>query len=74
MKKFPFGSNEHNNMLKIVALQQFMLNFFIVNINNQTEKITLTFKLNVEINEKWAFKEKNTLTMCIFECIINISN
>ncbi len=29
-----------------------MLNLFVVNINKQTEKITLTFKLNVEINEK----------------------
>ncbi len=51
-----------------------MLKFFIVNINNQTEKITLTFKLNVEFNEKWAFKEKNPLTMRILDCIINISN
>ncbi|MDE6502484.1 MAG: hypothetical protein K2K02_00430 [Ruminococcus sp.] len=51
-----------------------MLKLFIVNINNQTEKITLTFKLNVEILEKWAFKAKNPLTMQIFECIINISN
>ncbi len=29
-----------------------MLNLFVVNINKQTEKITLTFKLNVEFNEK----------------------
>ena len=61
-------------MLKIVGVIQFMLKLFIVNINNQTEKITLTFKLNVEILEKWAFKAKNPLTMQIFECIINISN
>lgn len=32
-----------------------MLNLFVVNINKQTEKISLTFKLNVEINEKWTF-------------------
>ncbi len=29
-----------------------MLNLFVVNINKQIEKISLTFKLNVEINEK----------------------
>ncbi len=29
-----------------------MLNLFVVNINKQTEKITLTFNLNVEFNEK----------------------
>lgn len=51
-----------------------MLKFFIVNINNQIGKITITFKLNVEFHEKWAFKEKNPLTMQIFECIINNSN
>lgn len=39
-------------MWKIVGVQQFMLNLFVVNINKQIEKISLTFKLNVEINEK----------------------
>ncbi len=29
-----------------------MLNLFVVNINKQIEKITLTFNLNVEFNEK----------------------
>ncbi len=61
-------------MLKIVLFKQFMLKVFIVNINNQIEKITLTFKLNVEFLEKPTFKEKKSLTMRIFKCIINISN
>ena len=45
-------------MLKIVSFKQILLNLFMVNINNQIEKITHTFKLNVEFLEKLAFKEK----------------
>lgn len=51
-----------------------MLNVFVVNINKQNGKMALKFNLNVEFHEKWAFKEKNTLTMRNFKCIINISN
>ena len=61
-------------MLKIVLFKQFMLKVFIVNINKQIEKITLTFKLNVEFLKKLVFKEKKSLTIRKFKCIINISN
>ena len=39
-------------------------------INKQTEKLDLTFNLNVEINENQGFKAKNPLTMKKFDCII----